>query len=169
MYNLTMLRTMWLLFCKQTYSDKIQTGVALNASLAVHEFAQFGRWPKFNEQGFPSAHLEELHQVNALAAIGNGKPRCYNHTGPMSPLIRIWDLCVRAWFWVFKYIAVDLLLGTSFIDRGTRKIIQTKLKFVTRHSGPVGLSTTKLVIILINAGDASSIMITNLRIEARSN
>lgn len=47
------------------------------------------------------------------------------------------DLCIRGWSSIVHNLAVNMLLGTSFIDRFIRRILPAKRKVVLWHSHPV--------------------------------
>lgn len=49
------------------------------------------------------------------------------------------DLRGRAWFGVFKSLAVDVLLATSFTDRCIRGVSPSKRKIFPLHSLPVAI------------------------------
>lgn len=51
--------------------------------------------------------------------------------------IRPYDLCVTVGFDIAHNLAVDMLLGTPFIDRLICEIFPANSKVVPRHSHPV--------------------------------
>lgn len=55
----------------------------------------------------------------------------------------IGDLLVRPWFAIVENVAVDVLLGTSFIDLWIRGVFSTKRKVNSWHSTSVGIISTK--------------------------
>lgn len=67
------------------------------------------------------------------------------HTATQEPLrmgetillhVRLRKLCVKVWCSIVHNLAVDMLTGTSFIDRFIREIFQAERKFVPLHSHP---------------------------------
>lgn len=53
--------------------------------------------------------------------------------------VRLDYLCVIVWFDIVLYLAVDMLLSTSFIDCFIRKIFRSERKFVLRRFHPVAI------------------------------
>lgn len=69
--------------------------------------------------------------------------------GPLFTCIR--DLCIRAWFATVKNIAIDVLLGASFIERCLRWIFSRQQRVDRWHSQPVVKIRTKKWINSIHA------------------
>lgn len=65
--------------------------------------------------------------------------------------VRMGDLCVYAWFGVIRNLAVDVVLGTSFIDSCIRGIFPSERKVVPRHSQPLEIMLAPKKIIAIAA------------------
>lgn len=61
------------------------------------------------------------------------------------------DLRVRSWFGVVESLAVNVLLGMSFIDRCIRGIFPSVPKIVRWHSRPVAIISSKISVIAIAA------------------
>lgn len=60
-------------------------------------------------------------------------------------VMRIGELCLRAWFAVAENVAVDVLLGTSFIFRCFRGIIPSERKVIPSQSRPVPIPLSLLM------------------------
>lgn len=57
--------------------------------------------------------------------------------GTILLFVKIGELRVRVWFGIVKNLAVDILLGTSFIDRYIQGIFLSERKILPWHSQPV--------------------------------
>lgn len=71
--------------------------------------------------------------------------------GPL--LIGFGYLSVRTWFGIVENLAVDDMLGASFIDRVIRGTFLTERKIISCHSRPVTNMITKAAINLIKSDD----------------
>lgn len=130
-------------FCNATY--RIQTSVSISSKsmLTVARLVLTGISPNLVNKNFlplvwrksvKTIRSPPLHTLNCEVVSVDGIVPLFVHLG---------DLRVCTWFGVVDNLAVNLLLGTSFIDPCIGEIFPTERKVVPRHSRPVAITSTQ--------------------------
>lgn len=141
------------LFCNPTYRIKISICITSNGLLAVASLLDTDTSPSSIEMDIlPPGWKESVRSIKSQQSQ-TGKSVVVNIEGLLLLFIRIGDLCVRAWFVIFKNLAVDVLFVSSFIDTCVCGIFPPEYKSVPCLLRPVAVISTKAAISLIKAND----------------
>lgn len=129
-------------FRKPTYRVRISVGVTSQSMMTVASLFDTGAGPNLVNKSFIPRNWHRYVEPIEQPQLRTATREHVNVEGVIPMFVRIGDLRVRAWFGVVENLAVDILVGTSFIDRCIRGIFPTERKIVPWHSRPVSILTS---------------------------
>lgn len=91
--------------------------------------------------------------------------------GTIPFFVKIGKIKVRVWFEIVEAFAVDILLGTYFIDGYFRGIFLSERKVLPRHSALLQLlsrSNSATVQLLLHEQDSSEFLVKTIRVAQRT-
>lgn len=96
-----------------------------------------GAGPSSIHQDFPQRAWKESVKCTGAPWLGTPNCKVVNIECIVPLLNRIGDLRVRAWFGIFKNVAIDALLWTSLFNQCTCAIFPAERRIIPWNSGPV--------------------------------
>lgn len=81
--------------------------------------------------------------THQLPCICTAKKESISPDGTILLLIHTGDLSARVWYAIVQNLAVDISLGSSFINRQIQRIFPSERKVVPSHSSPVPIPSSK--------------------------
>lgn len=116
------------------------------ALLTVASLLDIVAGPNLNNKDFlPQSWNKYIKSMKSLQ-LRMAICKAVNIEGIVPLPIRTSNLHLHAWFGTVEDLAVDVLLGMSFIERCVRGILPTERKIVSWHSSPVAIILTKTAI-----------------------
>lgn len=130
-------------FCKATYRIKKLTGATSNALFAMESLFDTGADRNLiNKDSLPAGSKESVVSIQLLQ-LWMATQEIVSIQGVVPRLVCIWEWHVRFWIRAVEIFAVEVWLGTSFIDWRICRIFQTELKAVRCPAKPVAIISSK--------------------------
>lgn len=134
-------------FCNPTHCVKNLIDAPSNASIVVAKLFDTGGGPSLINKDFLPLAWEDFIKSTRLPQMQTANCNVFNIESIWPLFTCIGDLCVRAWFRIVDNLAVDILLGTSFIDRCIQRTFRTECEIGPSHSESLRIILTKTSII----------------------
>lgn len=130
-------------FRKATYCFKSLKTVTSNTLLIMPRLLDLSVSYNFTNNDFLLQERKDAIKSIKSSQLQTANCKVVNIVGIVKSLIRTGDRLGCAWVVIFENLAVDVMLGTSFIDQRIRKIFATEQNVVPRHLNPVAITSGK--------------------------
>lgn len=126
-------------FTKPTYQACLAVYITSRAMFVVTSLLDTGAGPNLVNNAFLPREWQRKVVSTPSPSLRTATRETVKVEGIVRTFVQIGDLRVRAWSGVVENLAVDILLGTSFIDRFIISILAGERKVVPYHSCSVSI------------------------------